>query len=128
MLSSHCRRFIQRFQQFLLAYGGGAALHYYDASCVVCQVRGLFGGCACSEGGGESCNHGVAGAGNVGYFIAAVNWNLDRLVAARENDHAILAAGDEQRFQIHFACDLISGGQKTLSAVTDADAKNLFHL
>jgi len=51
---------IQRFEQFLLGYGGGAALHHHDTAGVVGQMSGLFGGCTRSQGSGEGCDYGIA--------------------------------------------------------------------
>src|SRR5208282_4682394 len=85
MLASHRRRLIQRLQQFLLADRGSAALHDHDAARVVRQVRGLFGACARSQRSGKSRDDGIAGSSYVSDFIAAVDRNIHRLVAAREN-------------------------------------------
>src|SRR5271166_5206341 len=128
MLSHNWGRLVERLQQFLLGDCGGAALHHHYAACMVCQVSSLFGGCTGSESSSKSCDDGIAGSGHIGDFITATDWNIHRLVTARENHHAIFATGDEQRLQIHLACNLVSGGQEAFPVITDADAESFLDL
>jgi len=51
---------ISTFEQFLLGYGGGAALHHHDTAGVVGQMSGLFGGCTRSRAAVKVAINGIA--------------------------------------------------------------------
>src|SRR5579883_2555038 len=81
-----------------------------------------------SQGGGKSCDHGIAGAGHVHHLVGAVDRNRQRLGVLLKGHHAIAPAGDDQRLQGHLLHQALAGGEQLLIVVSNPDVQRLFHL
>ncbi len=89
-------------EEFIARDGGSAALHDDEASGDVGEVCSLKRRCAGSESESVGGENGVTRASDVDSLVAAMNRNEDGRLAGLKKSHAIAAASDEKRRQLHF--------------------------
>src|SRR5580698_2438603 len=123
MRSRGRRRLFDRVQQLLARNGCCAALHHDDSARVVGQLSRFFCCRSGSESGSEGCDHGVAGAGDIGGLVGAENWNINWFVLPVEGGHAIASASDDERLHFHALHELLTRSHNILPVVSDADAE-----
>ena len=83
-------------EQFVRGDGGGAEFAHDNAGGVIGKIRGLDGRRARHDGKGEGGDDGVARAGHI-KDLAGGGGDMERLLAALAEEHALFAQGDEEQ-------------------------------
>src|SRR5207245_8315344 len=90
----------ERLAQLRGGDGGRAALHDHDATGHVGERRGLQRRRAAGQRQREGADDGVAGAGDVGDLVGAVDRDERGRAVALEQGHAAAAARDEEEARV----------------------------
>src|SRR5271168_3374425 len=106
-------------EEFFAGNRGCAALHHYQATGNIRNVRGFQSGSATSKGQRICGKNGVSGSGDIDGLVAAMNGNVRDAGARFKERHAVVAARHEQRADFHFRQRGSAAAGEFLEILTD---------